>query len=196
MPTLWVLGFAARPPAPPAQDARLDFVSREVRDMERTDAEWRALITMDGLGANPEDHQARVENPLVPADFVQTMGVYWVEETEDYLASLGHLATPDEEVGRGAQAPLVVARACWMAQAPVGVARACWVAHAPVGVARACWVSHARVGVASACWVSHARVGRMMGRRHASACFQTCACKHVLANMRMPKEGTAACTAG
>lgn len=28
---------------------------------------------------------------------MQTMGVYWIEETEDFLESIGHLATPEDE---------------------------------------------------------------------------------------------------
>ena len=38
-----------------------------------------------------------VENPLLPADYVNgVFGVQYLEETEDFLDRIGHLATPDE----------------------------------------------------------------------------------------------------
>jgi hypothetical protein len=81
----------------PYSDVRLERFGSEVWDMHWSEERIRNLITMDGLGAKPEDHGAFVENPLVPIDYVQTMGVYWIEDTEDYLQSIGHLATPEEE---------------------------------------------------------------------------------------------------
>ncbi|KAG1655121.1 hypothetical protein FOA52_012539 [Chlamydomonas sp. UWO 241] len=86
-----------RYPDPYELDVRLDPHAQEVRATYWSPEQWRSLITMDGMGANPEDHLAFVENPLVPVDYVQTVGVYWVEETEDFLESIGHLATAEEE---------------------------------------------------------------------------------------------------
>lgn len=40
--------------------------------------------------------QAWVENPLVPVDYVNVMGVTHIEETEDFLERIGHLGTPQE----------------------------------------------------------------------------------------------------
>lgn len=56
----------------------------------------------------PNYLQAIVENPLVPVDFVNVMGVEHIEDTEDMLERIGHLGTPrqmaaiDREVREGA----------------------------------------------------------------------------------------------
>ena len=69
---------------------------------EHVGSDWsqeriRSLITLDGINANPEDHMAWIENPLVPVDLVQTMGCRWIDEMEDELKAMGHLATPEDE---------------------------------------------------------------------------------------------------
>ena len=38
-----------------------------------------------------------MENPLVPVDYSNVMGVKWIEDTEDFLDRIGHLARPEDE---------------------------------------------------------------------------------------------------
>lgn len=37
----------------------------------------------------------------MPIDYVRTMGVKWVEDTEDFLERIGHLGEPDAELRIG-----------------------------------------------------------------------------------------------
>lgn len=53
-----------------------------------------AVITHNGTACRPEDHKAHVENPLIPVDYVNTMGVTHIEEVEDFLDRIGHLGKP------------------------------------------------------------------------------------------------------
>lgn len=40
--------------------------------------------------------QGIVENPLASVDLVNTMGVKWIPDTEDFLEELGHLGVPSQ----------------------------------------------------------------------------------------------------
>lgn len=81
----------------PYADVRLAHFGKQVTDLNWSERRVYNLITLGGTAAKPEDHGAFVENPLIPIDYVQTMGVNHVEETEDFLERIGHLATPDDE---------------------------------------------------------------------------------------------------
>mmetsp|Transcript_37519 Transcript_37519/g.83510 ORF Transcript_37519/g.83510 Transcript_37519/m.83510 type:complete len:410 (+) Transcript_37519:32-1261(+) len=77
-------------------DVRLQRFKWEELDREMTQQEVYDFITANGVNAKPEDHEAFVENPLVPIDYVTTMGVQHIEDTEDFLERIGHLATPED----------------------------------------------------------------------------------------------------
>ncbi|MEW5306019.1 MAG: hypothetical protein WDW36_008522 [Sanguina aurantia] len=72
---------------------RFKYLERD-NGREWTYQEVRDMITQNGIACKPEDHKGIVENPLVPADYVNTMGVVYIEETEEALERMGHLATP------------------------------------------------------------------------------------------------------
>mmetsp|Transcript_18091 Transcript_18091/g.30995 ORF Transcript_18091/g.30995 Transcript_18091/m.30995 type:complete len:349 (-) Transcript_18091:352-1398(-) len=78
----------------PERDVRLQQFAWENQSMDWSEEDVRNLITMNGTACAPEDHQAIVENPLIPVDFVNTMGVTHIEETVDLLERIGHLGTP------------------------------------------------------------------------------------------------------
>jgi len=78
------------------RDVRMQLTADERRAW--TDEEVRNLITNHGAACAPEDHKAYVENPLVVVDWVNTHGVQWVEDTEDFLERIGHMATPDDRL--------------------------------------------------------------------------------------------------
>lgn len=84
-------------PDPYKSDVRFEHFGKDFQELEWSEKRINNLITLGGVAARPEDHGAMVENPLVCIDYVQTMGVHHVEETEDFLESIGHLATPEDE---------------------------------------------------------------------------------------------------
>lgn len=79
----------------PGQDARLTRFAWQYRDW--SDEEIRNLITNNGINCKPEDHQGIVENPLVPVDHVNVLGIKYIEEVEDFLDRIGHLGKPEED---------------------------------------------------------------------------------------------------
>ena len=49
-------------------------LARLCRELDWSAEEVYRLITLDGMAAKPEAHQAFIENPLVPVDYVTVRG--------------------------------------------------------------------------------------------------------------------------
>ncbi|KAF5833747.1 hypothetical protein DUNSADRAFT_9814 [Dunaliella salina] len=77
-------------------DVRLQQFVLEKDFPEWTPEQVYNLVTLDGTAARPEDHGGIVENPLVNIDMVNTMGVRWIPDTEDFLEEIGHLGVPSK----------------------------------------------------------------------------------------------------
>ncbi|KAF6258366.1 hypothetical protein COO60DRAFT_1126344 [Scenedesmus sp. NREL 46B-D3] len=79
------------------RDARLQGSDKDwIREGETwTHEQIMDLIVGGGKFVHPDKVKVAVMNPLLPADF-HGSGVHAVPETEDFIASIGHLATENE----------------------------------------------------------------------------------------------------
>lgn len=60
-----------------------------------SDEDVYKLITQDGMACAPENHKGKVENPFLIQDYHNDHGVRHIEDTEEFLDRIGHLASTD-----------------------------------------------------------------------------------------------------
>ncbi|GLC45959.1 hypothetical protein PLESTB_001200200 [Pleodorina starrii] len=76
------------------RDLRVQRLTGDGYRYDWSEDEIRQLIVNNGLACAPEHHGALVENPLAVQDY-HSLGVRYIEETEEMLQRTGHLAPSD-----------------------------------------------------------------------------------------------------